>query len=350
MRRPALAFVVALAGGAAFGAFYEVDAGCRPGHVIHSNVGVLSMNDISFPAGSDLERSFIAAQDEDNGAAIGSFWHQDHNHYASPWVTGNNGTSEAAFVHFSQIGLPPNRGGWTFTWYADAWSWAHWCVYYDHIKEADVLLDADAVWDPSLQAKWDSNTPNEKAVAQHELLHSAGFDHQPFVVATMGAGATAFFGMGQDLPLLHADDKMGLRTLYGNGQHGADVAIQGWKVIDTITEYGHIGTVDQSPVVQQGQLAHSEITIENHGTDTVDTSLGIYGRFVGGSGGWQKLIAWTFQGLVSGATETHDLLIPTAGLAKGRWEIRMVVNDDGALADQNTLNNFYDSPQQLQIN
>jgi len=100
----------------------------------------------------------------------GSGWRQAHNKYSLPYIAFNDGLSEAAFISFSQAGIPGT--GYTSWWYHDKFSWAHFCFYYDYIREADVVLNADQFVDPGLTVS--GSGYSEKAVAQHELMHSAG--------------------------------------------------------------------------------------------------------------------------------------------------------------------------------
>ena len=129
-----------------WGYSYFVNTGCRSGHPISFGVHIISLNEISFPTGSVFENSFIQAQNEVNNNVPGSGWRQAHNKYSLPYIAFNDGLSEAAFISFSQAGIPGT--GYTSWWYHDKFSWAHFCFYYDYIRKADVVLNADQFVDP----------------------------------------------------------------------------------------------------------------------------------------------------------------------------------------------------------
>ncbi len=345
MKKTAVLIAVLLFPFAAGAYSWNEDAGCRAGRPIRSHVGNIAMNEISFPTGSAVENAFIEAQKEDSFATAGSFWRQGHTKYNSPWITTNNGHSEAAFTSFAPLGLSQFAGE-TITQYTSAWSWAHWCVYYDYIGEADVILNSDlSPWNPDLLA--DAPGQPEKAIAQHELLHSAGLEHEARVVATMGAGNFAYFGTNRDVQLLHSDDKAGLRFLYGNATTGTDVAVTAWKQVNFMPQYGAIAPVAVSAVVARPNQGFVEATIENHGTATVDTDLAVYLR-VPPAGAWMKVETYTMKGVPAGYVWTWPLFFDTAGVAPGTYDIRVVINDSGALNEGiNTVNNDFIAPAQI---
>lgn len=337
----------------AWGYFYSVRTGCGPGGIIKSRATHLLLNNTSFSDGSSFENAIMSAFNEFNTDIPGSGWQFSWGKDYDSWVGWQDGISEVAFMTGAQIGT--NKPAYTKLWYDRDYSWSELCYYIEATSEADVLFNSDYNWTSSLTAEPGRTCAegeglcNVKATALHELGHAAGLLHENRWLATMGQGYYAYFGLNRNLPMIHSDDKAGMRFLYGNGTTGRDVAVHAFRQASTAGEYGIIGDVRQSSSVTDAGFPYAfiEYTVENHGTTTETINVGFY---VLQNDTWNLLGTTEIPGTPPGfvATYIRYLFIPTS-VPNGNYFFKVKTDYGEQISETNELNNEFQLPQLITI-
>ena len=349
----------------AWGYYYLVrTGGCNDGGVIRSTADWMKLGNISFPPGSTWERAVIYAMREFNTDIPGSSWSYMWSTDYDGTVGSDDGISEVAFQTSANIGstAPGHIKRWyeydihTETQCSLLGCIITGCSFKKAINEADVLFNSDYFWSSSLEADPnascvlnDSNSPcNLKATALHEFGHAAGLQHENRWLATMGKGNYSYYGSQRNLPMLHADDKAGMRFLYGNGVTNNDISVNAWKQTSTSGEYGDIGLIGQDTFVTgTNTYAFMEYTVENHGTEILQPKIGFYVY----DNGWRLVTTTLLSGIQPGSAWLvgRYVLIPN-GLKRGYHTFKIVADYDNQLAETNELNNEFELPQGIYIN
>lgn len=229
------------------------------------------------------------------------------------------------------------------------------CSWQAAWMEADIQFNSNKIWTTEKYDYSKSQGPpyNLEAVALHELGHVLGLStdhHEDRFMATMNSyypnGGPLGYSAEWD-PL--ADDRAGIRFLYGNGATEIDIAASNLKRIGAGTS-GIVDGPNPSNNVAPGATVAVEYTISNQGTSAQTFNVGFYL-----SPDTDISTSDILIGNISGvsmapgtSTFTRSVMIPY-GTPSGTYYIGFIVDNNNALAENNENNNFQYIPQAITI-
>ncbi|MCK5683360.1 PxKF domain-containing protein [bacterium] len=132
----------------------------------------------------------------------------------------------------------------------------------NYLCDADLLINSHYLWTPvkrdSPNQEDESLTKTFPDVVLHELGHVLGLLHENDKLAVMNTKHHNNAGK------LHADDKLGIRSKYGNSASEVDVAPTFYKKESSKDTPASYGALPDS--INAGDMVNLKYTVENHGT------------------------------------------------------------------------------------
>ena len=291
----------------------------------------MELNPDSFPSGSWRDNMVGAMQDWNN--VIGSAFTFQWTIQARDVYDHNDGHNAVAFVPHccgGPIAVTERRTRGTTS----------------ELREADILFDANVSWVPSdPNEERDAQTvrvgESFRHVAQHELGHALGLNHEFSIPAIMNAGLI--------FERLQGDDKNGVRFIYpGNG---IDVDLSVTNAVDDGLFIRYVSPPSPSPSYPGGSI-QVEYTIENMGTVPLrNVGVGFYLKcsfsdLIQGKCSGNYFLDRSYFDLPVNSTGTfaRTLVIPS-NVPSGKYSsLDVVIDDTNQFAESDELNNSLPNP------
>lgn len=201
-----------------------------------------------------------------------------------------------------------------------------------HLKDTDIWFDADCQgWvpsNPTMEENVFAQGLSFRNVAQHELGHALGLNHEFSTVSIMNYGALVY-------ERLQGDDKNGIRFLYPGSGIDTDIS-----VTNAASDGGYQRYVN-SPFPRQvmpGGTIQIEYTIQNMGTVALNSvSVGFYlgDHLLGRS-------YFNFP-VHSIGTFTRALAVPS-DVSPGSYPFYVFIDDTNSFTESDELNNRFQNP------
>lgn len=209
---------------------------------------------------------------------------------------------------------------------------------------ADVLFNSHYSWTTSARDYTTTPPYNLNSVAIHEFGHALGLNHEDRWLATMNSIYHA------NAHKIHADDKGGLRHIYGSGGSYIDIALTNWKKQNTSSSIP-AALVSSPSHVNTGETISMEWTQENHGTSAVNFDIGFYLSANSTISTSDRLLATNSgasQSRESSSTFSRNVTIPL-DIREGTYWLGVYLDYNRRLAEDNEGNNSLAHPRSLFI-
>jgi len=217
------------------------------------------------------------------------------------------------------------------------------------IDETDIAFNTNAGWNTGAFNYANLGSPYSfEEVAEHELGHALGLNHENRWMALMNAyypdGGTLGYYKEHDP---NGDDRLGARALYPDGTTEIDVAGSAFKFTGTATS----GLVSSPTLAARGSTVNIEWTFANLSTATETFDVGFYLSSNDFISTYDTLLAtnygaWGSSGFTG--TFTRSLYIPT-WITPGTYYLGFLIDPYNQLPDVNKGNNGQPMPRSIYI-
>jgi hypothetical protein len=294
----------------------------------------------SFPPGSSWD-----------GALQNAMWHWNNvkgsgfNYYVGRDTDGSSNPSNGVNEIYFNSGQTGSALAVTRTQYHCYWAFG----WQRGIDETDIAFNTSLSWNTGAVNYASLGSPYHfESVALHELGHALGLQHSDGVQATMNS----YYPNGGSLgnykeidPL--ADDRLGARSLYGDGTTETDLAGSAFQRTGT----GTSGLVSSPTSAARGSTVNIGVSIANLGTSTASFNIGFYlssDAFITSGDRLLGTNTGAFIGSGGLLTFTRSLTIPT-NVAPGTYYLGFIPDNNNALGEANEGNNGQPMPRAITI-
>lgn len=229
-------------------------------------------------------------------------------------------------------------------------SHCYWAFGYNYgLDETDMAFNTSLSWSTGSFNYGSLGSPYSfEGVAMHELGHALGLNHEDRWMALMNSyypnsGPLGYYKEWDP----NADDRAGVRSLYGDGTTETDVAGSAFKR----TGSGTSGLISSPSSAARGSNVTIDFTFSNLSTATQTFDVGFYlstNDFISTYDTWlgTNYGAWGSSGFTG--TFTRTLYIPTT-VAPGIYYLGFLIDPNNALGEANEGNNNQPMPRSITI-
>lgn len=299
----------------------------------NSNSAYMSLSTTSFPVGSYWDLAMQSAMNRWNdigGSAMRFILARDTDGSHSS----GNGTNEVYFEGDNGA-LAVTYRSMDCKWYW--WFGTHWSKGY---TEADIGFNTakyswgSGAYEPA--ATW----INFDSVANHELGHAQGLEHSTTTLATMNPSYPNGGPTGYDNRfVIHADDRLGARALYGDGSAKRDVAASKWGYVPA-TNY--LWSAQPGGTGYLGGTKYIKYTVENFGNQAETVYVYFYAstnNYISKSDYYLGSVGWNMPAGAAVNDAEAQVTIPLS-LPRGTYYVGYIVDGPNYIPEVSEGDNF----------